>query len=52
VAKEAGGRNRSLTKKVVGVEVTDELLVELAPNSAAKIVASVLSGIEIHAEGW
>jgi hypothetical protein len=52
VMQEAGGRNRSLVKSVAGVEVTDELFIELIPDSAAKIPASVLSGIEIKAEGW
>jgi len=52
VVQEAGGRNRSLLKTIAGLEVTDELVIELSPGSAAKIPASVLSGIEILAEGW
>jgi len=52
VAREAGGRNLSIVKTVRGVEVSDDLLVELTPSPSAKVQASLLSGIEIQAEGW
>ena len=52
VVKEAGGRNRSLVKEITGVMVADELVIDLTPDPAAKIRSSILSGIEMHAEGW
>ena len=52
VVKEAGGRNRPLVKEVGGVMVVEELVVELVADLAAKVQATLLSGIEIHAEGW
>lgn len=52
VVKEAGGRNRPLVKEVGGVMVAEELVVELVADLAAKVQATLLSGIEIHAEGW
>lgn len=52
VAKEAGGRHRPLVKEFAGVQVGDELVIELIPNPASKHHATILSGVEIHAEGW
>lgn len=52
VVREAGGRNRSLVKEFRGVSVTDYLVIELTPNPTAKVRASVLSGVEVLAEGW
>ena len=52
VVKEAGGRNRSLVKEIAGVEVSDELVIELTPDARRKMQATLLSGIEIQAEGW
>jgi len=52
VAKEAGGRNRSLVKEVSGVLVGDELVIEMKPAAGSKFQASLLSGVEIQAEGW
>jgi outer membrane protein assembly factor BamB len=52
VAKEAGGRNHSLVKEIAGVEVTDRLVIEFAPEAGAKVQATLLSGVEIQAEGW
>jgi hypothetical protein len=52
VVNETSGRNRSLVKEVSGVEVADELVVELIPSATAKYRDSLLSGIEIQAEGW
>lgn len=52
VAKEAGGRNRSLVKELAGIEVQDRLLIELTPDAQSKERAAVLSGVEIQAEGW
>jgi outer membrane protein assembly factor BamB len=52
VVKEAGGRNRSLVKQIKGVAVAGELVVELTPEPSAKNGSTLLSGIEVHAEGW
>jgi len=52
VVQEAGGQNRSLVKELRGIEVTDKLVVDLTPDASAQIKASVLSGVEIQAEGW
>jgi outer membrane protein assembly factor BamB len=52
VMKESGGQFISLVKEIRGVEVADELTIELAPAASSKLQASVLSGIEIQAEGW
>jgi outer membrane protein assembly factor BamB len=52
VAKEAGGGNRSLVKEIAGVLVQDRLVIELAPDKGAKEQATLLSGVEILAEGW
>jgi outer membrane protein assembly factor BamB len=52
VVKEAGGRNRSVVKEFSAVVVKDELVIDLMPNLGTKTQASVLSGIEVQAEGW
>jgi hypothetical protein len=52
IVKEAGGRRRSLMKEFRGVLVDDDLVIELVPDAEAKLRASVVSGIEIQAEGW
>jgi outer membrane protein assembly factor BamB len=52
IAKEAGGPNRSLVKDLPGIEAADRLVIELAPDASSTVRASVLSGIEIQAEGW
>jgi hypothetical protein len=52
VVKGAGGPNRSLVKELRGIEVQERLVIELTPDPSAKIKASVLSGIEVQAEGW
>ncbi len=52
VAKEAGGRHHSLVKEFPGVQVGDDLVIELIPNPANKHHATILSGVEIQAEGW
>ena len=51
VVKAAGGRNRALVKEVSGVQVGDELVIELIPTTS-KLRASILSGVEIQSEGW
>ncbi len=51
IAKEAGGRNRTLVKQLSGVQVGDELVVELTPTTS-KLRAAILSGVEIQSEGW
>ena len=50
VVKEAVGRNRSLVKEFTGVQGGPELTIELTPDSAAKVQAAILSGVEIQAE--
>jgi hypothetical protein len=52
VVREAGERNRSLVKVIAGVEVQDRLVIELAADPKSKQQATVLSGVEIQAEGW
>ncbi len=52
VVKEAGGRNRGLVREFKGVTVSDELTVKLTPCADARLKKSILSGIEILAEGW
>lgn len=52
VAKESGGRNRSLVKEFAGIGVAQDLVIQLVPDPTAKEQASVLSGIEIQAQGW
>jgi outer membrane protein assembly factor BamB len=52
VVREAGGRLRLLVKEFTGIEVGDDLTIHLVPHSAAKNPAPILSGVEIHAEGW
>ena len=51
VVKEAGGRNRALVKQFAGVQVGDDLVIELTPTTS-KLRAAVLSGVEIQSEGW
>jgi outer membrane protein assembly factor BamB len=52
VLKEAGGQYRALVKAFAGVEVGSELVIDFAPNPAAKFQQAVLSGVHIQAEGW
>lgn len=52
VVQEAAGQNHSLVKEFGGIAVTDELVIEFAPDPTAKVRAAVLSGIEVQAEGW
>ncbi|MFM9964606.1 MAG: PQQ-binding-like beta-propeller repeat protein [Planctomycetaceae bacterium] len=52
VAKEAGGRYRALVKEFAGIQVGDELVVELLPDNNSKHPTTLLSGLEIQAEGW
>lgn len=52
VVGQAGGRLRGLVKEFQGVQIEDELLVELAPHSNSKEQAAILCGVEIQAEGW
>jgi hypothetical protein len=52
VAAEAGGRNRSLVKEILGVDVGRELVIELIPHPGANERAALLSGVEVEAEGW
>ena len=50
IAREAGGRYRSLVKEFKGVPVTDDLTIGLAPTAESKLKASVLCGVEVIAE--
>jgi outer membrane protein assembly factor BamB len=52
VAREADGRLRLLVKEFRGVEVGDDLTIQLVPHAATKNPAPILSGVEVHAEGW
>lgn len=52
VAQAAGGKFRGLIKEFKGIQIEEELLVELAPLSDAKVQATILCGVEILAEGW
>ncbi len=52
VVKESEGRNRALVKEFAGVQVGDNLVIELIPNPTSKHHATILSGVEIQAEGW
>lgn len=52
VLKESGGRYHTLVKDFSGIQVGDELTIGLTPDSESKQPASILSGIEIQAEGW
>jgi outer membrane protein assembly factor BamB len=51
VFKEAGGRNHGLVKEIKGVSVGEELVIGLSP-AAGSTKPTLLSGIEIQAEGW
>jgi hypothetical protein len=51
IVKETGGQCRALVKELSGMQVGDELVIELSPTSS-KLRAGVLCGVEIQAEGW
>lgn len=52
IVKEAGGRQRGLIKEFKAVAVKDELTLTFTPSAAGSTRRPVLSGIELHAEGW
>ncbi|MBY0524071.1 MAG: PQQ-binding-like beta-propeller repeat protein [Gemmataceae bacterium] len=52
VCKEAEGRMRGVVREFRGVRVAKELEIKLTPSDCAGGSASVLSGIEIVADGW
>jgi outer membrane protein assembly factor BamB len=52
VIKEAGGRNRSLVKEVAHVDVDQDLVIELVPGKETPERGTLLSGVEVQAEGW
>ena len=52
VVQEAGGRNRALIKEFTGVDIGENLLVELTPLPGSKVQSTVLSGVEVLPEGW
>jgi len=51
IVREAGGPMKSLVKEVFGVGVKDKLTVELVPAGEGQSPGTLLSGIEIVAEG-
>ncbi len=51
VSKEAGGPNRALVKEIEGVRAGTELTVTLTPDATTR-AATLLSGVEVVAEGW
>ena len=52
VVKEAGGANRAVVKEFKGIPVKDDLVLAFGPSQAASSGATLISGIEIRAEGW
>jgi outer membrane protein assembly factor BamB len=52
VNAEAGGPNRTLVKEFTGVRVTRDLKVTLTPSESAPVGTTLLSGVEVLAEGW
>ena len=52
VVQEAGGRNRALVREFAGVDIGENLLVELTPLPGSKVQSPVLSGVEVLPEGW
>ncbi|MBN2592007.1 MAG: PQQ-binding-like beta-propeller repeat protein, partial [Sedimentisphaerales bacterium] len=51
IVKEAGGPNRLVIKQVKGINIKDDLKIELIP-TAENPLSPLLCGIEIIAEGW
>ena len=52
VSREAGGPNRGLVKEFMGVKVGKELTIDLRLLIGSAVKESVLSGVEMVAEGW
>ncbi len=52
IRQEAGERNRGIIREFKGVEIGEELLVELTADPQAKVPVTLLSGVEILSEGW
>jgi hypothetical protein len=52
VSKEAGGPNRPVMKEIKSVKASAELRVTLTPGAGSPVPVTVLSGVEIVAEGW
>jgi hypothetical protein len=52
VAKETGSSNRSLMKEFKGIKMGKELIFTFTPSAKAKVKETILSGVEIVAEGW
>jgi outer membrane protein assembly factor BamB len=52
IVKEAGGTNRPVVKEFKGINVKDDLKVNLTGVTAGQAASPLLCGIEIIAEGW
>lgn len=52
VCQEAGGPHRGLVHEAHGVRIGAELTVTLTPDPSAPLTETILSGIEVQAEGW
>ena len=52
VVSAAKGRHRLVTKEFASVRVGEQLVIEFAPATTSKHRASVLSGVEVIADGW
>ena len=52
VVKEAGGTDRVVIREFRGVRVRRDLKVTLTPTAGAKRAQTLLSGVEVIAEGW
>jgi len=50
VVQEAGGPNRSLVKEFQGVQIGQELVLELAAVRGSR--GTILCGVELRSEGW
>jgi hypothetical protein len=52
VCREAGGPRRKVVREFHGVRVRRDLTVTLTPADCAGAAVPVLSGVEVHADGW
>ena len=51
ILKTAGGMNRSVIKEFAGIEIQNQLVIDLTPQTADNSYDTVLCGIEVLAEG-
>jgi outer membrane protein assembly factor BamB len=52
IAAEAGGNRRVLVREFHGILIDRDLVIELRPCADAEVAETVLSGVEVSAEGW